>query len=580
MRLKSFSKLLFPLILLLILTIKAKSEDQIDIWNKEKSNNIDLSNPTPNQKDQTFQKIIKKTEVNENIIILESEEFKDEELNLYGIFDPDKNNFNLNMWKKSDGEDIKKIIKRIGKIKLSESVEDLFVDTILTYSYSPNKNMTEDEFLKIKFDWLIENKKDNLLEQFLNKNKNFNEKKRTIQYLVDRNISKANLKEGCDKSEFISKDIKDPYLEKFKIYCLIFNDKKNEAQLIHDILKEQKKSDQFFDSKINYLLGINDKPDDKIKDDNLLNFYLSSITVPNFSYKPDEKTDKFIWEYLSSANLVEIEDIQDKERIKILESAANKNTINKIKIFEIYKKIKFDLNSLINAENIYQSFDNLEARALIYQKFLLSDNAENKIKLLITLKELFKKDNLSNVYSEFLSDRLKELMKNDIPGEYINIVEKNIINKDEYKLGRIKFDDKILHRSRVVRYFTEENTPKQRTQKDLNSIYKKIKRNKSYFFSAKDLALIESLEVDEFEIPKEFENINISNKYSVPESLLELVKNEEFGLLALKFVEIIGEDEISNLDPETIYFIVNILNKAKLINFRNKVLNAALPLRV
>ena len=35
-----------------------------------------------------------------------------------------------------------------------------------------------------------------------------------------------------------------------------------------------------------------------------------------------------------------------------------------------------------------------------------------------------------------------------------------------------------------------------------------------------------------------------------------------------KFVEIIGEDEISILDPETIYFITNILNKAKLIKFR------------
>ena len=46
-----------------------------------------------------------------------------------------------------------------------------------------------------------------------------------------------------------------------------------------------------------------------------------------------------------------------------------------------------------------------------------------------------------------------------------------------------------------------------------------------------------------------------------------------------KFVEIIGEDEISILDPETIYFITNILNKAKLIKFRNKVLVSALPLR-
>ena len=42
---------------------------------------------------------------------------------------------------------------------------------------------------------------------------------------------------------------------------------------------------------------------------------------------------------------------------------------------------------------------------------------------------------------------------------------------------------------------------------------------------------------------------------------------------------IIGEDEIHDLDPETIYFMVNILNRAKLIKFRNKVLTTALPLR-
>ena len=65
----------------------------------------------------------------------------------------------------------------------------------------------------------------------------------------------------------------------------------------------------------------------------------------------------------------------------------------------------------------------------------------------------------------------------------------------------------------------------------------------------------------------------------MPKNLLDLAENDETGLLALKFVEIIGEDEISILDPETIYFITNILNKAKLIKFRNKVLVSALPLR-
>ena len=50
-------------------------------------------------------------------------------------------------------------------------------------------------------------------------------------------------------------------------------------------------------------------------------------------------------------------------------------------------------------------------------------------------------------------------------------------------------------------------------------------------------------------------------------------------LLALKIVEIIGEDEPYELDPETIYFVTNLLNKMSLITIRNKVLNSALPLR-
>ena len=113
----------------------------------------------------------------------------------------------------------------------------------------------------------------------------------------------------------------------------------------------------------------------------------------------------------------------------------------------------------------------------------------------------------------------------------------------------------------------------------MNNVYKKIRKNKNYFFSAKDLALVESLEVDGLSIPKEIKHKEISKKYTIPEGLLELMKNKEIGLLSLKFVEIIGEDEIYNLDPETIYFITNILNQAKLIKLRNKVLSSALPFR-
>tara|TARA_B110000881_G_C18580395_1_gene521342 strand:- start:1614 stop:2318 length:705 start_codon:yes stop_codon:yes gene_type:complete len=233
----------------------------------------------------------------------------------------------------------------------------------------------------------------------------------------------------------------------------------------------------------------------------------------------------------------------------------------------------------MNADSLFQNFDTVRSRAVIYQKFLLSDNTENKIKLLFILKDSFKKEGLSNIYIEFMSNRLKELDKSKIPKNYLEIVGKNIISETEYKLGKIKYDDKTLHRSRVIKYYTEPGAAKEKIQKDLINVYKKIKRDKKYFFSAKDLVFVESLANDGFNIPKEIDYKTIAKKYNVPKNLLKLADNNETGFLALKFVEIIGEDEISTLDPETIYFITYILNRAKLIKFRNQVIISALPLR-
>ena len=72
-------------------------------------------------------------------------------------------------------------------------------------------------------------------------------------------------------------------------------------------------------------------------------------------------------EIFKFANLIKVEDVEDKEKIKSLETAANNNSLDKRKIFEIYKQIQFDINSLINAEEVYKNFDNIDSRALIYQ---------------------------------------------------------------------------------------------------------------------------------------------------------------------------------------------------------------------
>ena len=125
--------------------------------------------------------------------------------------------------------------------------------------------------------------------------------------------------------------------------------------------------------KLIFFLGVTDKTSNKINEKNLLNFYLSSITIKDFKYEPTKKTKPEIWKYLNAANLIKLEDASDKEKLKELEIAANNNQLDKNKIFEIYKQIPFNLNTLINAKNNYQTLNESDARALIYQKYLLSE---------------------------------------------------------------------------------------------------------------------------------------------------------------------------------------------------------------
>ena len=72
----------------------------------------------------------------------------------------------------------------------------------------------------------------------------------------------------------------------------------------------------------------------------------------------------------------------------------------------------------------------------------------------------------------------------------------------------------------------------------------------------------------------------IYRKIKTPKNLLQLIEKKQNAFLALKIVEIIGEDEPYQLDPETIYFITNLLNEMNLIKIRNKVIISALPPRV
>ena len=220
-----------------------------------------------------------------------------------------------------------------------------------------------------------------------------------------------------------------------------------------DLLREQKQSSKFYDDKINFLLKVTDKTSNKINEKNLLNFYLSSITIDKFQYEPTDKTKPEIWKYLNAANLIKLEDASNKEKLKELEIAANNDQLDKNKIFEIYKQIPFALSNLINAKNTYQTLNESDARALIYQKYLLSEENEKKIEYLFLLEELFKKDNLVNIYTKFLSDRILEIGIENLPESYKESAAARIVTDEDILLGKVKYNDKILHQSKILKYF-------------------------------------------------------------------------------------------------------------------------------
>ena len=576
MKLKSFNYIFGILIFFTYLPLFG--EDKIDIWKNKKEvikenvqkgeNNIPKKNNLGSS--NTIQAV-------EKIQIQEGSEIQSEEQQVFGIHDPANYNFSLNMWSKTKAEDLRSSLKRLNKIKLSKSSNEILEGILFSFSYPP-QGMTENEFVNLKINWLINHDRKDLIESFLKQNEQFNNKSKAVQYLVDKNIASANIKEACEKISFIDEKIKDAYLEKFKIYCLVFNNKKSQAQLLLDLLREQKQSSKFYDDKINFLLGVSEKTNNKTNEQNLLNFYLSSITITDFKYEPTNKTKPEIWKYLNAANLINLEVTSDKEKLKELETAAKNDQLDKNKIFEIYAQIPFNLSTLINAKNNYQTLNESDARALIYQKYLLSESVASKIEYLFLLEELFKKADLSKIYSKFLSTKIEEIGIENLPEEYQEVASAKIISDEDLLLGKVKYNDKILHQSRILKYYVDGEN-KKKVQKDIDKIFKKIAKNKKYFVSAKDLALADTLVKDGFSLPSTFKYDELTKKFDVPKNLIQLIDNNQKAFLALKIVEIIGEDEPYQLDPETIYFVTNLLNKMDLVTIRNKVLNSALPLR-
>ena len=108
----------------------------------------------------------------------------------------------------------------------------------------------------------------------------------------------------------------------------------------------------------------------------------------------------------------------------------------------------------------------------------------------------------------------------------------------------------------------------------------KIKKDKKYFVSKKDIIFLETLKSDGVEISKKYDDLYEIIQTEMPADIQNMIDNNEKALALLRITQVIGEDKIENMDDDTIYFLINTLNQLNVDSIRNKILLKVLPLKV
>ena len=584
--LKLLNKKYFSIIIIFLLSsVNVIAEDQpIDIWNIDKKaiettseaiSSNEITGVTAESNIYNMQADKKKSSIKLD------QELASKEIKIVGLYDPADYGLSMDMWSNSDGLILKKLFKNIDNFDLSGDASEILNIALLTNTYYPNKNITEEEFLKFKSSWMIKESNLELIEQFLIKNQATNLHPELMKYVVDQYLSQSDVKKSCEIFSKIKEPLENEYLTKFNLYCLINYGKNEEAQLILDLQKELGFKDDYFENKINYLFGYVDEANKEISESSILDFHLAHRTNPEFEFEPKKETPKLIWKYLSASNLLfNIQDIEitDIDKISTIEKATHDKNYSEKELFDFYKKFQFTINQLLNAKQSYKSLASIEGKALIYQRVLLAEEPKLKIELIKILKDIFESEGIGNAFDVELKNFLKQIDIEDVPSNFTTFYnehknDKEIINK------KIKYNNKILHQSKLVNYFNGDYA-KSKIEEDLNKYLKKIKKNKKYFLSKKDIIFLEALKSDGIQISKKYDDLYKVNQSEMPADIQAMIDNKEIGAALLRVIEVIGPERIEDIDEDTVYFIINTLNQLNVDSIRNKLLLKVLPLKV
>ena len=578
------------LILFFLFSFNSYAQDEpVDIWNIDKSKTDEqVITEEKAETTESNEEIVEQQTIDTEDLKIESEILLDQKLEskdvkILGLYDPSENGLTMQMWRNSNGNELKSIFASLDKIDLSKDANKIIEISLLTNANYPSKDISFEEFSNIKSNWLIKNSNLDLIEEYLISNELLNESPELVIHLINEHLSKSNLEKACQIFEKSKTSPADEYLFKFKLYCLINSDQKEQAQLIYDLRKELGFEDEYFEKKINYLLGLTEEMPEEISENSILDFHLAHRINPNFTFEPNQNTSKIIWSYLSSSNLLfkaDQIDISDLEKISVIENATHDQNYSEKELYEIYKKFQFNINQLLTIKDSYKLLPKSEGRALVYQGILLTTDIPKKLELMKILKDSFLEENIGNAFDSELDKFLTNIEIEDVPSNFTTFYSTNTNKTVASENSEIKFNNKILHQSKLVNYFDNGYKLKE-IEKEVENFLKKIKKNKKYFISKKDIIFIEALKSDGIKVSEKYDDLyKIDDDKEIPTDIQNMIIKEDIGGALLRIAQVIGQDNIEEIDDDTIYFIISTLNKLDIDPIRNRMLLKVLPLKV
>ncbi len=589
-------KLLFPLgrkfftLLLLSLFALPLNAEQKDIWKKSKELKIENKNTENNKINENKNSensdlpktIFDKEKLNLSVNqINQSNTINDDEV-IFGLYEPEDIKITLNFWSGIDQLLYQRIsknlldIERKSFVELSEKI--LFTKT--------NINVFEDKgskHLELIVDWLIKNKKMELIDQVIDQNKMINRNTKFLVFLFNHYLSLGQIDKACSYTKLMLADLQSVDLEKYKIFCLIYNKKNNQAQSQLELTRETASLEPFFLKTINFMIGISEKKGDP-NFKNVFNSHLTLVThkdlevnFENFS-QSKELRNYFFKSGLANKLLdkkMENSSDQNKESLNnlviFLERSVNENLYQHKKILDIYKKYKFSFAQLFEVDEAVKNLKRPESHAILYQAMLLANDPERKLKILNEFKDKLTLNGLEKVVSPVYFSELDKIYKTKPTLINEDLVAQLSIFKRNQNQNNENFNNTYFYSSEIKKLLNKkiDKKEKKRILQILNDFDKKIKDNQ-YKLNNKDIAFINILHRDKIDLPNSLSKTVYEKKIYIPNEIFNSLEKKINDEALLKTLNFIGQLNDSNKDyTRDILAIIKIFDTLQLDNLKN-----------